>query len=313
MIFLQLILFLASFVAIWFGADLIVKSVIRFSKKLKISFFSASFFILGFLTSMPEIALGLTAITSKNPDIFVGNLIGGVVVIFLLVFPVLAIMGKGVKISHELNPFSLVFSLIVTAMPALLVIDHRVTNIEAIILIIFYIALFYVIESKKGFLSANSIESDTAKKYSLIDLLKIISGMILIFVSSHYIVDQTLYFSQFLHIPPLVISVIVLSFGTNLPELSLAVNSILSGHKEIAFGNYMGSAAANTFLFGIFSLINQGEVITTNNFLVSFAFILIGMGLFFYFTRSKNDLSRKEGLLLFCLYILFVAYWLTFR
>jgi cation:H+ antiporter len=311
MLILQIFLFVVSFVAIWFGADLIVKSVVRFSKKLKISSFSASFFILGFLTSMPEIALGLTSISSKNPEIFVGNLIGGVVVIFLLVFPVLAILGKGVKISHDLNPFSLVFSLIVTALPALLVIDHRVTNIEAIMLILFYLALFYIIESKKGFLSAESSQSESARNYSLIDLMKIIAGMILIFISSHYIVDQTLYFSQFLHIPPLVISVLALSFGTNLPELSLAVKSIISGHKEIAFGNYMGSAAANTFLFGIFSLINQGEVITTDNFLVSFIFILVGMGLFFYFTRSKNDLSRKEGLFLFSLYILFVAYWLT--
>lgn len=313
MLVLQLSLLVLSFIGIWFAADMIVEAVASFSRKLRISSFSASFFILGFLTSMPEIALGITSLTSKNPEIFVGNLIGGVVVIFLFVLPILAILGNGVKISHELDIFSLIFSLVVTALPALLVIDHRVTNIEAFLLILLYAALFYVIESKRGFLSSNHIPDNTAKKYSLADMLRIIMAMILLFLSSHYIVNQTLYFSAFFHISPLVLSIIALSLGTNLPELSLAVKSIASGHKDIAFGNYLGSAAANTFLFGLLSLVNHGEVLTSDNFLISFVFILIGMGQFFYFSRSKNDISRKEGLLLLCTYLLFVIYWVVFN
>ncbi len=307
---LSAFLYLLSFLAIWFGADLIVRSIIRFSRKLKISSFSVSFFILGFLTSLPEIALGLTSINSHNPEIFVGNLIGGVVVIFLFILPLLAILGNGIKISHDLDPFSLFYTLAVTALPAFLVIDRRVTNTEAILLILCYAALFYIIESKRGILTGNNEETGNTKRYSIIDLAKVIGGMILIFVSSHFIVNETIYFSQFLHLPPLVLSILLLSLGTNLPELSLAVKSVTAGRKDIAFGNYMGSAAANTFLFGLFSLINQGEVLTSDNFFVSFIFILIGMCLFFYFTRSKNDISRKEGLILLGLYVLFIAYWL---
>jgi len=45
-----------------------------------------------------------------------------------------------------------------------------------------------------------------------------------------------------------------LSVGTNLLELSITITSIWKKHKEVAFGDYLGSAAANTFLFGVLTL-----------------------------------------------------------
>lgn len=307
---ISIVFYLISFVAIWIGADLIVRSVIRFSHKLRISSFSASFFILGFLTSLPEFALGLTAINSHNPDIFVGNLIGGVIVIFLFIIPILAILGNSIKITHELNKWSLIFSLAVTAAPSLIILDHRVTNTESVLLILLYLALFYVIESKHGVLALSNNHLNDTKSYSIKDLLLLLTGVLIVFVSSHFIVNQTLVFSRMLHLSPLLMSIIFLSLGTNLPEMSLAVKAIVTGHKEVAFGNYMGSAAVNTFLFGFFSLINNGEVLTSNNFLVNLIFILLGMGLFFHFSRSKNNISVKEGLVLLLAYFVYAVFWM---
>ena len=100
----------------------------------------------------------------------------------------------------------------------------------------------------------------------------------------------------------------VLSLGTNFPELSLALRSVLSGTKEVALGDYMGSASVNTLLFGIFTLLSGGEALQIDNFFFTLVFILVGLGLFYLFTRSKDMISRKEGLVLLFLYILFVIF-----
>lgn len=300
------LLYIISFILIWFGAGLIVNSVDKYARKLHISSFAVSFFILGFLTSTPEIAVGLNSIIEKDPEIYVGNLIGGVIVIFLFIIPALAIFGKGITLSHQLNNKNLLLSLIVCVAPALLISDRRVTVFEGILLIFLYLVLFYMIEKKKGIIE--NIEDKFLKtdRDDLKYLAKIIIGVIIVFLTSRFIVDETIYFSKILQISPFFISLIMLSLGTNLPELSVGIRSLSSGKKEIAFGDYIGSAAANTAIFGVLTVINKSDVIILDHFFQRFIFIAAGLGLFYFFSRSKNNISRVEGFILFSVYILFL-------
>ena len=73
---LQLFFYIFSFLLIWFVAGLIVTSVDRLAHKLNLSSFAVSFFLLGILTSVPEISVGINSLIDKKPEIFVGNLIG---------------------------------------------------------------------------------------------------------------------------------------------------------------------------------------------------------------------------------------------
>ncbi len=308
MVILNIILYVLAYVAIWWGAGLIIKSLDKVARRLRLSSFAISFLVLGILTSIPEMGVGINAITENNPEIFVGTLLGGVIVIFLFVIPVLAILGRGIRINHDLNNQTLLMTLAVAAMPGLLVIDHRVTSHEGLFLILCYGALVYIIEKKHGIFDKNITETLNVQAYTLVDLLKVILGITVVFISSNFIVDQTIAFSKLIHISTFYISLLALSLGTNLPELSIAIRAVLSGKKDIAFGDYLGSAAANTLLFGLFTLISNGEVLTVNNFLMTFWFIVSGIGLFFYASQSKRDISVKEGAVLFLIYIIFLLY-----
>ena len=84
-------------------------SVDRLAHKLHLSSFAVSFFLLGILTSVPEISVGVNSLIERKPEIFVGNLIGGIIVIFLLIIPVLAVFGNGVKLTHQMSRDHLVF------------------------------------------------------------------------------------------------------------------------------------------------------------------------------------------------------------
>lgn len=307
MLFFNLVLYLLAFFALWFAAGLIMSSVDHFSKKLKISSFAFSFFVLGSLTSIPEFAVGMTALAEKKPDVFVGNLIGGIPVIFFFIIPILAILGKGIKLQHSLSATNLLLSFVVILAPTFFVIDKVVTNLEGIIMIGLYIALFFFIERKNGLLDSSNNVLNT-KSYSYKDIVKILSGIGLAFIASHVIVDQTLYFANVLHVSTYFISLFVLSLGTNLPELSLAIRAIISGRKDIAFGDYIGSAATNTFLFGLFTLINVGEVLTVNHFLATFIIMTAGLGIFFYLTRARDMITPRAGFILLIIYGVFLYF-----
>lgn len=300
------ILYITSFTAIWFGAGLIVSSVDDFARRLRISSFAVSFIVLGTLTSTPEFGVGLTAIAQEDPEIYVGNLIGGIPVLFFFVIPLLAILGNGISLKRDFDNKTFFLSLLVILVPSMLVLDGHVGAIEAIVMLLSYIGLVAMIQRKHGFLDTDNTNALDIKAYSYKDVLKILLGIAIVFIASNVIVDKTLYFSDFFDINPFYVSFFVLSLGTNLPEISIAIKSVLAGKKDLAFGDYMGSAAANTLLFGIFTLLTQGGADITTNFISIFLLLTAGLVIFYVFASTKEFISRKEGAILFCIFLAFI-------
>lgn len=304
---IDLILFVAAFVGVWIGAGIIVKSLHKFAKTNRYSEFATSFLLLGLLTSVPELGVGLNAVAENEPSIFVGNLLGGIVTIFLLIIPILAIAGNGVTLSHSFSKRNLVLSLMTIALPTFFILDGVVTNIEGILMIIAYLGLLFVMfEEGHTFKKTFVNPVDFVLPKDKFAILKIIAGVIIVFVSSRIIVDHTIEISQMFDIPPFFLSLFIISLGTNIPELSLAFRTVRSGQKDIAFGNYLGSAAANVLLFGVFTLMSADAVIAVENSVLTFLVITTALFWFYYFLRSNNNISRKEGIVLLSIYLLFL-------
>ncbi len=303
----NLLLYIVSFVFIWFGSGLIVSSASKFSTRLKLSSFAFSFVFLGLLTSAPEFSVGLQAVSSQNPEIFVGNLLGGILVLFLVIIPLLAIFGNGVSLKNELGNKTLLATIGVILAPSIVVLDKKVTNSEGLALVILYLILLYFVERKNGIFDRHNSQMLNAKAYSFVDILKILLGIGLVFASSAIIVDKTMYFASLFNISAFYISLIVVAIGTDLPEISIAIRSAISGKKDIAMGDYVGAAAASTLLFGLFTLLSNGEILAVNNFITTFIFISSGLGLFYILSYSKKYISRNNGFALLGIYIFFVA------
>lgn len=306
MLVVNLLIYIISFIFIWFGAGLIVTSTSKFSKKLKLSPFAFSFVFLGILTSTPEFSVGLQSVAHGDTEIFVGNLLGGIIVLFLVIIPILAIFGNGVNLKHGLDGKILLATLLVIATPSIFILDKTVTLFEGLLMIILYVGLLFLIERKNGIFDKSNDNLLNIKAYSYKDIFKIILGLGIVFISSFLIVDKTIYFAEIINVPTFYISLIVISLGTDLPELSVAIRSVLSGKNEIAMGDYLGAAAASTLLFGIFTVLNSGEVFTLNNFIVTFVFIVIALTIFYILTKTKKYISRNHGLIMLAVYLLFV-------
>lgn len=302
------ILYFFSFFVIWFGTKLIVSSIDDVTSRLHVSPFATSFFILGMLTSIPEISVGISAIIDKDPEIFVGNLIGASLVLFLLVIPLLAILGNGIKLTHQLDGRNLVLSLFTIGAPSFLVLDRKMSISDGAFLILIYGILFFSVEKGKGLLTGMKNQFKKRKTHVFMDGAKLLLGATIVFFSSKFLVDKTIYFAHIFQTSPFLISLLFLSIGTNLPELSLALYAVFEKKKEVALGDYIGSAAANTFILGILTILLKEDILLSHQFLSTFFFMLVALTVFFLFAREKKDISRSEGTVLFFVYIAFILF-----
>jgi cation:H+ antiporter len=308
MTIITVLLYFAAFIGLWVGSGLIVSSIKQVAQKIHIPSFTFSFFVLGILTSIPEMAVGINALSENHPEVFVGTLLGGIIVIFLLAIPLLAVIHKRVQIKKHLSNKSILVTLGVILTPAIFTLDKVITNTEGFIMIALYIMLFFIIRTKQSFLGRlQQLVSKEQKNPQNSSIIKLILGIVIVYFTSRFIVNQTITAAEFYGIPTFVVSLIVLGLGTNLPEIALAIRSLTSKAEDIALGDYLGSAAANTLLFGIFTLLTNGNVVTEKNFIVTFLIITFALGMFFLMTRGKSVLSRKHGLVLIACYAAFIA------
>src|SRR3989344_2585046 len=303
---LQLFFYIFAFLLIWYASGLIVTSVDKLAHKLNLSSFAVSFFLLGILTSIPEISVGISSLIDNKPEIFVGNLIGGIIVIFLLIIPLLAIFGNGIKLTHQMNKDQLIIALLIIISPSVFTFDGLIGIIEGITALLLYGFLILTIEKRKGLFERLRDNIFQNKNQADFEIVKIIIGVVIVFLVSKYIVDTTIYFSQIFNISSFLISLVIVSMGTNLPELSLVFRSLMLKKKEVALGDYLGSAAANTGVFGFLILLKGSNIFVQNHFYQVFVFIAGGLTLFYIFSRSKQDISRREGLVLLFVYFLFL-------
>lgn len=303
----QLTVFFISLVAVWIGSGLAVSAVSRFASKLKISAFALSFSVLGLMTSIPEFSVGLNAVIEHRPDVFIGNLIGASAMIFFLVIPLVAILGNGVKLNNNFAPPQLALSIAVIMAPALLSADGRLTVIEGVIMVMLYAFLSFVLPTSQSFLYKLRAEIGTRFFHKhWFDASRLSLGVAIVFIASHYLVESTVNLAEQWHIPALIISMFALSIGTNVPELALGVRSVVTKKKDIAFGDYVGSAAANTLLFGFFLILSGQTIALYSGFWMTAMVAMIGYSLFWFLASSHHSLSRREGLIMLALYLAFM-------
>ena len=79
-------------------------------------------------------------------------------------------------------------------------------------------------------------------------LVKFFFGVIILLLSTQIFVRLSVKLSKVFRISPLVIGMVVVSFGTTLPELSVSITSSTTGNLGLASGTIMGSTIVNFFL-----------------------------------------------------------------
>lgn len=90
----------------------------------------------------------------------------------------------------------------------------------------------------------------------LIDVLMIVAGLVLLFFGGEGLIKGAVSLARRFGLSKLLVSAVIVGFGTSMPELTVSIGAALKGSSEIALGNVVGSNIANILLIlGVASLL----------------------------------------------------------
>ena len=142
------------------------------------------------------------------------------------------------------------------------------------------------------------------------NLLLVFGGLGLVVAASQVLVGAVSTICTRHGVPPDILAVIVVAFGTSLPELVTAIASILKGHPEVLIGNVIGSDVLNVLFVAGASAGAAGPLqVSPTFFYLHFPVMLLAVGLVrIYVLTSGKTFKRWHGIPLVGL---FVAYYVV--
>jgi len=297
-----IIILMFLFFILGFSADKVISNVRALALKLGLPVFLLGLF-LGVLTSFPEIAVGVNSLFDDIPNLSVGNLFGGVIVMLSLVLGTSVLLNKG--IDNDGKSGFLVLSLAYIILPAILALKGDLNIIDGLIIIILYFFLiFRLYKNKRHGIDIRLTLLRENKVFK--ELVFIIMGTIIIIFSANFIVDITSEILGRYQLSPYIIGLIFFPIGTNLPEITVAFASWRRKSGDLSFSTLLGSSLVNALLIGILAVTNTIVITQTKSHLITMSAFVVLSILLLIFYRSGKRLSRIEGALILLVYIVFI-------
>lgn len=141
----------------------------------------------------------------------------------------------------------------------------------------------------------------------LFHMSHLLIGGVLLYFGGDWIVDGARSLAVRMRISPMLVSMVLIGFGTSAPELFVGIKAVNNGHFDIAMGNVIGSNIANLLLvLALTALITP--IATTRRILwvdggaalaATFGFILVCL---------DGEISRIEAIVLIAALLVFVFY-----
>ncbi len=142
---------------------------------------------------------------------------------------------------------------------------------------------------------------------SLISLVYLLAGLSLLVVGAELLVRGAAKLAAHLGIPPLIIGLTVVAFGTSAPETAVSVQAALNGSGDIAVGNVIGSNIANILLvLGASALLSP--LLVSRRLVRLDVPLMIAASLLAYALAWDGRLSWLDGALLFSAIIVYSLY-----
>jgi cation:H+ antiporter len=131
----------------------------------------------------------------------------------------------------------------------------------------------------------------------------ILPGLLLLIGGGEWLVRGASRLASLLGVPPVVIGLSVVAFGTSAPELAVSVLSAYRGQPDIAVGNVVGSNIVNILLILGLSAVVAPLAVSAR--LIKEVPMMIGTALLFFALAYDGKLTRLDGALLV---LIFAAY-----
>lgn len=137
--------------------------------------------------------------------------------------------------------------------------------------------------------------------------IAVVFGLILLVWSADRFVDGSAAIARYLGMPPLLIGMVIVGFGTSMPEMTVSVLAALQGNPGIALGNAYGSNITNiALILGITAIMHP--VAVHSGVLRKELPILTGVTFLAAWQAVDGQLTRVDALVLLGVFVVIMAW-----
>ena len=302
-----------------FGAEWLVSGASSLSKRLGISTLVIGLTVVAFGTSTPELVVNLYSVLTGTPDIAIGNIIGSNIANILLILGACALIAP-LAVSRSTTWKEIPFALLAVVLVFIFGADTLLGGIgpdsisrgEGLALIAFFcIFLYYIVTIARQDKTSDQTTYEDRSVLSSVGL--ILLGLTGLVVGGKVLVEEAVYLAKIVGLSEAVIGLTIVAVGTSLPEFATSLIATRKGNYDIAVGNIVGSN-----IFNVFWILAVSAVILplpmSDGFLLDTAVAGAATLLLFLcmFIGARHRLSRSQGALFVCAYVLYICF-LLFR
>ena len=304
---------LIGLVLLYYGAEFLVRGGSSIALKLKISPLVIGLTLVAYATSAPELVVSVDAAIKGLGDISIGNVVGSNICNIALILGVCAMITP-LKVNAKLLKFDVWMMIIAsTVLLIFYAISHGVNRWQGTILLIgCLIYTVWSIYASRRDSSAESVPEIPAKACKLPWAITLtLGGIAALIFGAKFFVNSAIVMAQACGISDAVIGLTVVAVGTSLPELATSVVAAIRKEQDIAIGNVIGSNIFNILaILGIAPLINPIKAAGISY--VDMILMTLLSLMLYPIMKSGMQISRKEGILLFAVYVFYTIYLIIF-
>ena len=310
----------AGFLLLVWGADRLVAGASAFARNMGVSPLVIGLTIIGFGTSAPELVVSAVATLKGNSGLAVGNAIGSNIANMGLVLGVTAMIYP-LRMESTALKREYPMLLLIMLVCFLMALNGQYSRLEGVVLLtglagvvvwIIHIGLYRPLSDPLAEEFDAEIPKDMPTKIALFWL---VIGLVVLPVSSIFLVEGAITIARFLHVSDTVIGLTIVALGTSLPELATAITAALHKEDDLAIGNIIGSNIFNLLgVLGIAAVIHPVDlmpIILARDFPAMF---LITGALYLMASdfRGPGRIGRRSGTVLLLLFIsYFILVWMS--
>jgi cation:H+ antiporter len=329
-VFGDITLIVLGLVVIAYVGTRLVRVLNSLSIHAKMPKFVLAFIVMGLGTSLPDLFVAFFGATSGQMPLVLGTVIGANIIILTLIIGAVTFIKDGIKVREKtvLENFGWLFFVIV--IPFFLLLDGRLVWYEGVILVVVYLMYVYTIAEQEHMhlFGHRSVQTELTlgeeaprlayyKKHEfLVHSARAIAFLGLLLLASKFVVDKAVALSVAFNIPSFFIGITVVALGATLPELAMDLSALRAKQEEIIWGDLIGSFVVElslvlgvAALFGSFAHPVQVPFLQTA---VGYAFMAICFVLVYFFTATRKELTKSQGLALMLLYVVFISLQIDF-
>ena len=289
---MDIVIFIVSMAALIYGADFIVEQSEKIALHFNISPFVIGATLIAVGTSLPEMAVSMSASYQGSGDIAVANVIGSTIFNISMVLGVVFLIAKSIKPKRDLFAQDSSWSLFPILIFILMGLDGKLSRFDGFLFLVLMGAyLIFLIQSNQ----VEELDDDLVKdKFDWKNTLLFLGlGFIFTVVGANYAVKSAGNIALGFGISQWIVGLFLVAFGTSLPELVVSMKAALKNNADMAIGAIIGSNVANfTMVLGMSSLIRPLNVDLNATFFDITAALIVSVMLVFI---TANKLYNKSA------------------